>query len=146
MWYYIGESWLLNCLSPESFLANLFWCLFKVHKEDNSLVYSSQGSRDYPMCVFTTGELRLPVYSLLGSWDSLVYSSPGSHFGLGSCLPILRSIDNLQKIPRSPPPGVFITGESGLSGVFMIGVSFRTPGSRFINFKELQQSLKGLSF
>ncbi len=43
--------------SPESFFVNLVLCLFKVHLEVDSPVYSSQGR-----------------------WDSPVYSSPGSRF------------------------------------------------------------------
>jgi hypothetical protein len=52
----------------------------------------------------------------------------------------------VQSTPRSQLPGVFITDESGLSGVFMIRESIRVPGSHFYRFKKHKQSLKGLSF
>jgi hypothetical protein len=53
----------------------------------------------------------------------------------------------VQSTPRSQLPGVFITDELGLSGVFMIRESFRVPGGViFTDFKKHKQSLKGLSF
>jgi hypothetical protein len=49
-----------------------------------------------------------------------------------------------QSTPRSRlPKGVFITGELGLPGVFMIGESFWTLGSHFTNFREHATILKG---
>jgi hypothetical protein len=78
-WIHLGVS------TPELFVTIKFFCkpvlcLFKVHQEMDSLVYSSQGIWDSSMYLLP-GSWDSPVYSLVGSWDSLMYSSPGSHFG-----------------------------------------------------------------
>ncbi len=68
-------------IEEKKFFVKLFWCLFKIHQEVDSPVYSSQGSQDSP------------VYSPLGSGDSLVYSSLGEWFWTpGVVLPIWVSI------------------------------------------------------
>ncbi len=74
----------------------------------------------------TSGSPNSPVINTLGSLDSLVCLSPDFF-----CKPILMLV---QSTPRSQLPGVFITDESGLSGVFMIRESFRVPGSHFYRF------------
>jgi hypothetical protein len=80
----LGSLYSLVFLSPDSFFVNLFWCLFHIHQEVDSPVYSSQASRDSP------------VYSPEGSRDFLMYSmysSPGSRFGhRGVVLPTFRNI------------------------------------------------------
>jgi hypothetical protein len=88
----LGSLDLLIYLSPESFFVNLFWCLFKVLQEVDSLVYSSQGNQDLPV-YSPLGSRNSLVYSPLGSRDSLLYSSSESNFGRqGVVLQILSSI------------------------------------------------------
>ncbi len=67
--------------------------MFKVHKEVDSGVFITGKSR-FPN-VFTTGELRLPGVFTTGELRLPGVFITGSNFGLGSRLPILRSIDNL---------------------------------------------------
>ncbi len=43
----LGSLYSLFCLSPEVFFVNLFWCLFQIHQEVSSPVYSQGGHFGY---------------------------------------------------------------------------------------------------
>jgi hypothetical protein len=68
------------------------------------------------------------VINTLGSLDSLVYYTPELFWKAVLML--------VQSTLRSQLPGVFISGEWRLAGVFIIGESFWTPEIHFTDVKE----------